>query len=679
MIEQNYSTTDLTLQALHFQPEWCRVTLASIGDAVMTTDNNDRITFLNAVAESLTGWKLPEAQGAVLESVFRIVNEDTRATVESPTIRALREGVIVGLANHTLLISKDGTERPIDDSAAPIRNEKGEVAGVVLAFRDVSERREQENSLSDALTYAQSIIATLREPFISLDKNLQVRTANDAYYRLFETSKEETEGRVFCELGEGQWNVMGLRQQLENVLATDHPLKDFEIAQTFSKLGHRVMVLNAKRFLSKNNFPNLILLAIEDVTDRRQLERAKMQAELLSEQHRRKDEFLAMLSHELRNPLAPIQNAIHILRLKPDHDPIQLQARTIIERQVGQLTTLVNDLLEVSRITTGRIQLRQDRIVLQGVIKNAVEAARPLIESRKHQLTVSQPENPIWLYADAARIEQVMVNLLNNAAKYTNEGGQIWLSVQNDDRQATIRIRDTGAGIPLDLLPRIFDLFTQADRTLDRSEGGLGIGLALVERLVAMHGGSVTALSNLGVGSEFIVNLPVTNSPEVQFPPKSPSVPDKKGSALKILVVDDNVDAAQSLALLLNSIGHEVPEAHDGFSALEDAAQSLALLLNSIGHEVQEAHDGFSALELARSYRPNLILLDLGLPGMNGFEVAKKVREDHELGKVVLVAMTGYGQESDKDRSKEAGFNHHLVKPAEFKEVEQILASVRHN
>ena len=350
-----------------------------------------RITFLNSVAESLTGWTQQEAEGVPLETVFKIVNEDTRNTVESPTIRALRDGVIVGLANHTLLIAKDGTERPIDDSAAPIRNAKGEVAGVVLVFRDVTERREQENSLSDALKYAQSIIATLREPFIALDKDLRVRTANDAYYRIFHTSKAETEGHLFCELEGGQWNVAGLRQRLENVVADHHPINDFEIAQSFSKLGHRVMVLNATRFVSKNSFPDLLLLAIEDVTERRQLERAKIQAEISADLHRRKDEFLAMLSHELRNPLAPIQNAVHILRLKPEDDPIQQQARTIIERQVGQMTALVNDLLEVSRITTGRIQLRQDRIVLQGVVERAVESARPLIEQRRHTLTVSLP------------------------------------------------------------------------------------------------------------------------------------------------------------------------------------------------------------------------------------------------------------------------------------------------
>ena len=250
-------TESISGPSLHSQPEWCRVTLASIGDAVITTDTQGRVTFLNSVAESLTGWTQAEAEGVSLESVFRIINEDTRRTVESPTIRALRDGVIVGLANHTLLIAKDGTERPIDDSAAPIRNANGEVSGVVLVFRDVTERREQENSLLDALSYAQSIIAALREPFITLDKDLRVRTANDAYYRTFHVSKAETEGHIFCELEGGQWNVPGLRQRLQNVLADHHSVTDFEVAQSFSKLGHRIMVLECAPILVEEQLSRL--------------------------------------------------------------------------------------------------------------------------------------------------------------------------------------------------------------------------------------------------------------------------------------------------------------------------------------------------------------------------------------------------------------------------------------
>jgi PAS domain S-box-containing protein len=535
-------------EALHFQPEWCRVTLASIGDAVITTDPEGQITFLNPIAESLTGWALDEAAGQPLGNVFRSINEEGRQPLESPTIRALREGVVIGLANHTLLIAKDGTERPIDGSAAPIRNENGDVAGVVLVFRDISERRRWEKKTQE-------------------------------------------------------------------------------------------------------------------------------QAEALADLHRRKDEFLAMLSHELRNPLAPIMNALHLLRLQKNESQLQHQGRTVIERQVTQLTRLVDDLLEVSRITTGRLQLRHDRVVVSGIVERAVETARPLMDERRHELTVSLPPQPIWLHADAARLEQVVVNLLTNAAKYTDEGGHIWLTVQQEsgvrDQESGVRdqgssslsadscpltpgewcvlqVRDTGVGIAPDVLPRIFDLFTQAERSLDRSQGGLGIGLALVQRLVEMHRGRVEAHSSLGHGSEFVVRLPVVLTPALQPPLSSNETAEPPGPSLRVLVVDDNVDAAQS----------------------------LAMLLKASRHQVRIVHDGPSVLEAALDYLPNVVLLDIGLPRMDGCEVAKHMRQQPVLKNVVLVAMTGFGQDSDRQRTLEAGFDHHLVKPADFDKLQQILATV---
>jgi len=370
--------------------------------------------------------------------------------------------------------------------------------------------------------------------------------------------------------------------------------------------------------------------------------------EELSDLHHRKDEFLAMLSHELRNPLAPILNAVHLLRLQKNENQLQQQAHTIIERQVTQLAHLVDDLMEVSRITTGRVQLRHDRVVVSGIVERAVETARPLMGQRRHELTVSLPPQPIWLNADAARLQQVVVNLLTNAAKYTDEGGHIWLTVQQEGDECVLRLRDTGIGIAPELLPRIFDLFTQAERSLDRSQGGLGIGLALVQRLVEMHGGQVAVVSVLGQGSEFVVRLPMVLTVE----PQSPSSPTEKakptGPSLRVLVVDDNVDTAGS----------------------------LAMLLEESGDEVRMAHDGPTALEAALSYRPNVILLDLGLPGLTGFEVAKRLRQQPDFQNVVLVAMTGYGQEADRRRSLDAGFNHHLVKPADFGKVQDILATV---
>jgi len=394
---------------------------------------------------------------------------------------------------------------------------------------------------------------------------------------------------------------------------------------------------------------NVAQCNIRDISERSRLERnLKEKTEALADLHRRKDEFLAMLGHELRNPLAPISNAVHLLRLGRNEEPLQQKARTIIERQLTQLTHLVDDLMEVSRITTGRVRLRLDRIIVSGIVERAVQSARPLIDQHRHELTVTLPPKPIWLNADASRLEQVVVNLLTNAAKYTQDGGHIWLSIQEEGSDCVLRVRDTGVGIAPELLPRIFDLFTQAERSLDRSQGGLGIGLALVQRLVEMHHGKVEVHSSLGQGSEFVVRLPMLLTAEAESPSCKTGMTKQTGPSLQVLVVDDNVDAAGS----------------------------LAMLLEASGHEVRLTHDGPTALEAALKNRPNVILLDLGLPGLNGFEVAKRLRQQPVFQNVVLIAMTGYGQEADRQRSFDAGFNHHLVKPADFGKVQEILATV---
>ncbi len=632
-----------------------------------------------------------------------------------------------------------------------------------------------------ALAYAENIIATLREPFVVLDKSLRVRTANAAFYRDFRASKEDTEGRFVYDLGNNQWDIPQLRTLLPQVLSNSHPIEDFEVVHEFLTLGQRTMLLNARRFPPESNEPELVLLAIEDVTDRRRAEAAmehsevryrrlfqtakdgilildaltgkvidanpfmttllgfshdeflgkelweiglfrhieesqaayrelqktgyvryenlplesstgqkvevefvsnvyaenhqqvvqcnirditerrrlqrltQEQAAALADLDRRKDEFLAMLSHELRNPLAPILNAALLLRLHSNRNrlrgienPILQQSASIIERQVGQLTQIVDELLEVSRITTGRIQLHQEPIAVGVVVEHAVSTVRSLFDLRKHELTVSLPAQTIWLNADAARLEQVMVNLLTNAAKYTDRGGHVWLTLEQEGAEAVLHVRDTGVGIAPEILPRIFDLFTQAERSLDRSQGGLGIGLALVQRLVEMHGGTVAASSVLGQGSEFVVRLPVVSAPQPQPSSPSPESAQSTGPSLRVLVVDDNVDTVTT----------------------------LALLVNESGHDVRTAYDGSAVLEAALDYRPNVVLLDIGLPGLNGFEVAKQLRQQPALQNAVLVAMTGYGGASDLQRSFEAGFDHHLVKPGDFGKVLQILATV---
>jgi signal transduction histidine kinase/DNA-binding response OmpR family regulator len=395
----------------------------------------------------------------------------------------------------------------------------------------------------------------------------------------------------------------------------------------------------------------------------------------IREADQRKNEFLAMLAHELRNPLAPIRNAIQVFRLHNVALP-QLQfARDVVDRQVQLLVRLVDDLLDVSRITRGKVTLQKEVVDIASVVARAVETSQPLIEGKNQLLSVELPPEPLEVDADPARLAQVLSNLLNNASKYTETGGRIWLNVsleapdnetsrQGDEEPETadslaplppcplirISVRDTGVGIPPEMLTTVFDLFTQIDRSLDRSQGGLGIGLTLVRQLVEMHGGAVEARSRgLNQGSEFVVHLPaLVRTHAVATSTNGVSKPNADALQRRILVVDDNVDGADS----------------------------LALLLRVTGHEVSIAHDGPSALEVARTFHPEIVLLDIGLPGMNGYEVARQMRQDPELQPAYLIALTGYGQDADRLRSRDAGFDHHLVKPVGPEVLPELFASL---
>jgi signal transduction histidine kinase/ActR/RegA family two-component response regulator len=500
--------------------------------------------------------------------------------------------------------------------------------------------------------YAKNIIATLREPFLVLNHDLRVKTANRSFFESFHVSIDETENRLVYDLGDGQWDIPLLRTLLNEVLSKDHPIHDFEVGHNFPDIGPRTMLLNARKFSLEPDAPPLILLAIEDVTERRRLERQMQeQKAALAELDHRKDEFLAMLSHELRNPLAAILNAVQLLQLQKGMNSVQQQqAQAIIERQVGQLTHLVDDLLDVSRTITGRIQLRRERIDVSGIVERAVETARPLIDQRQQELTVSLPPDPIWLNADSTRIEQIVTNLLTNAVKYTDEGGHIWLAVQQEGDRVMLRVRDTGLGITPAFLPHVFDLFTQAERSTDRSQGGLGIGLALVKRLVEMHEGTIGVSSTFGEGSEFVVSLAVDLSLALSRKTQPLPIETAKptGTVLRVLIVDDNVDATTA----------------------------LDLLLQASGHLVRVAHTGLTGLAAASDFRPDVVLLDIGLPELDGWQVAKRLRQQPILHDIVLVAMTGYGQNTDRQRSQRAGFDHHLVKPVDFGELRHILVAL---
>jgi PAS domain S-box-containing protein len=1018
--------------------ELLRTTLASIGDAVITTDLEGRVRNMNGVAELLTGWSAADAAGQRLHTVFNIVNEETRRPVENPALRALKENVVVGLANHTILIRKDGSELPIDDSAAPIRKE-GATLGCVLVFRDITERKRQQAELvareRQFVTLAESIpqlcwmanpdghifwynrrwydytgttaeqmegwgwqsvhdpevlpsvlerwrasLATGRpfemvfplrgkdetfRPFLTrveplrddeghvvrwfgtntdiseqkrteealakaeresaralalldslvtnapigigvYDHDLRFVTVNPALAEMNGLSVEahvgkavpellpdiplttleamrsvlrtgepvaqrEVVGRTPKSLEERTWfanffpvkdaagavfgvgatviEITDLRRaehERERALLTlnalveaapmglaviDHemkflmvnkPLADMngvpadahlgkamvEIAPGLARhaepifrkvlqsggavvdeslegetpstrdqqrvwletwfpvgvpgqmLGVGVIVqditeqraaqrrlqfqldLNkaitdnattaifmmddlsrctfvnpaAERmtgfsarelaggilhdfihhqhpdgrpypmpecpidralpeqfdvlnhedvFIRKNGefFPVVVnakpirdgdrpigtVIEVRDVTHEKETAAALREvAAELSEANRKKDEFLATLAHELRNPLAPIRTGLHLLKLAGDNRDSVERLRTVMERQLEHMVRLVDDLLDVSRITRGKLELRKERVPLATVIESAVEASRPLIDEAGHELTIALPPQPVELDADPTRLAQVFLNLLNNAAKYTERGGRIRLAVERQDKQITVSVTDTGIGMAPDALVSIFDMFHQAEHSLEKSRGGLGIGLTLVKRLVEMHGGHIEARSaGLGMGSEFVVTLPVAG--QGSSTANEPDEAAASRSALRILVVDDN----------------------------HDACDMLVMLLEAQGNETHAAHDGQEGVAMAERLRPDVILFDIGLPKLNGYEACRKIREQSWGKDMFVIAVTGWGQDEDRRRSRDAGFNHHMVKPVDVAALEKVLAEAK--
>jgi PAS domain S-box-containing protein len=973
------------LAEMEEQRNWLRVTLSSIGDAVIATDNAGRVSFLNPVAEALIGWPQDEARGRFLEEVFDITNETTGQPVENPVAKVLQEGRVVGLANHTILAARDGTKRPIDDSAAPIRGADGATQGVVLIFRDVTEQKRSEAVLAgqkrvlelivqgaslpdvlDALceiierqsqdkliatvllinedghrlrsvagrrapddyaravdgvaigpcvgscgtaayraetvvvsdiatdplwanfrdlalghglrscwstpifssqgtvlgTFAvyslgprdpspnefrlvdlltrtaavaierrraeealQEASATLRsfydtapvmmgvvEVEADRDEVLHV-TDNTATGQFFGVNPESLSQRRASEMGVPQDHLrewvrryresectgqpvrfeyqhvtpggtrwlsvivfcierlpggrsrcsyvaedvterkrveVTLRKQSERLrllweaatilLTTDDP--DAMLRTLFGKIAPHFALDTYFNFLVNESGDGLCLgscagipedevrkitrldygqavcgtvalhrqpivathiqesdepmvqlvkgygvrvyacnpLVVEgqllgtlsfasrtrDEFDTDELEflgticryvtvayeRLRL-VQQLRDQDRRKDEFLATLAHELRNPLAPIRNALQILKMPRLDTTTVERSREMMERQVHQLVRLVDDLLDVSRVMRGKVELRKEKLELATVVARAVETVQPLIESQGHELIVSLSPESLPLDGDPVRLAQVVGNLLTNAAKYTQANGRIWLTGQRVGDDAVLRVRDTGIGIAPDMLPHIFELFVQVDHASTRSQGGLGIGLTLVKNLVEMHHGTVEAHSaGLGRGSEFVVRLPLMLQ------------------AYREEIEDDNGEEQQEPLL---SSGHRLLVVDDN----RDAAESLAMLVRLQGHEVRVAHDGTAALEMVKDYRPALVFLDIGMPKMDGYEVARRLRQQPGLENIRLAALTGWGQQEDRRRTAEAGFDHHLVKPLEPKALERLLADLQ--
>lgn len=872
------------------QREHLSVTLRSIGDGVITTDAAGLVTSMNAVAEDLTGWRVADATGKRLEEVFHIINEETRKATPNPVLKVLAEGCIVGLANHTLLVAKDGRELPIDDSAAPIRDAVGRIIGVVLVFRDVTERRQtelelrrNEQLLSDFFENANvglhlispdgiilranqaelnllgyrreeyvgrpiayfhtdpatidNILATLRagesltnrparlrakdgtikdvlinsSAYLEHGKIVHTRCftldvtdgsrAREVEALLAEVVKSSSDAVVTKTL-DGvvtSWNAAAERifgyasEEVigKSIMMIIPPELQHEEAQFLERLrrGQRIENFETRRIAKGGRLLHVSVTispvrdvqgvvvgaskVARDVTDRKRMEAALLESEerfrtmadnvaqftwmadaqgsifwfnqrwfdftgttleemlgddrarvhhpdhrervvshywsclkagevwedlfplrgadgeyrwflsravpirdeagkvlrwfgtntdvtelreaqeALRQADARKDEFLATLAHELRNPLAPVRSALEIMQRAAGDPALVEQARITIDRQMSHFERLVDDLLDVSRITRDKLELRLQRVDLASVLNQAVEACRPLVDQMRHELKVSLPEQPLELEADSVRLAQVLSNLLNNACKYTERGGHIQLTAYPEDGQAVVLVKDDGQGIAPELLPSIFEMFTQLVRPVEPSHGGLGIGLSLVKRLVEMHGGTVQALSDgAGKGSEFIVRLPLATSCADAIPamesPEAAAEPASATTSKRILVVDDN----------------------------RDAAHTLAMLLKLSGHETRVAFDGLAALEAAEAFRPELTFLDIGLPKLSGHEVAQRIRNESWGESMCLVALTGWGQENDRRKSSEAGFDHHLVKPVHHLDLTKLIATL---
>jgi PAS domain S-box-containing protein len=625
-------------EELRKRSEWLRITLASIGDAVISTDAEARVTFMNGVAESLTGWTQSEAMGRPLSEVFQIVNERTREPSANPALRALREGTVVGLANHTMLIARDGKERPIDDSAAPIRDDSGVAVGAVLVFRDVTERRVAE----EAQARLAAIVESSQDAIISKTLDGVIRSWNTGAERLFDYAPQEAIGRP-----------------ITLIIPPDRRDEEYEILARISR-GERIEHFETVRVSKHGRLIDISLTVspirdsegrvvgaskvARDITDRKRIDKA------LHEANQRKDQFIALLAHELRNPLAPLRNGLQVIRLAGTDAAAIAQAREMMDRQLSHMVRLIDDLLDISRVRQNKMELRCLRVLLRDVISSAVETARPAIEEAGHELTVSLPPEAVTLDADLTRLAQVFSNLLNNSAKYTERGGRILLAAERQGSEVVVSVRDTGIGIPANDLPRIFDMFSQVDRSIERSTGGLGIGLALVKGLVEMHGGTVTATSaGQGKGSTFTVKLPVLEStvaPSLDVPSDTEPLP--AGPRRRILVVDDN----------------------------RDSANSMAMMLRLMGNEVRTAHDGIEAVEKAEEFLPKAILMDLGMPKLNGYEATQRIRDQPWGRDMLIVAMTGWGQEADRTQSHEAGCDGHLVKPVNLSNLESLLTEL---
>ena len=676
---------------------WLAAVVDSADEAIVSKTLDGVITSWNRAAELLFGYSSAEAVG---QHVYMVVPPDRRKE-EDAVLARLRRGQRVERF-ETERVTRDGRRLTVSLTVSPVRDEEGRIIGASKVLRDITGQRRAEA----VEKHFRSLFEAAPGLYLVLQPDTyEIVAVSDAYLRATMTERAGIMGRELFDVFPDDPDYPGA-DGVKNLSASLARVKQHRRADVMAAQFYPIQRPAAQgggfeaRWWSPINSPVLgpqgeltyIIHRVEDVTAfvessraegtlsegmqflesraqqmeadivlrarelqhlndelRRGEDRYRALVETLRESDRRKDEFLAMLAHELRNPLAAIRNSIEVGReaLPEDSNPTLRGAMDVLTRQVGHMVRLVDDLLDAGRISHGKVELRREPLALAPVIAHAVDPLRPQCDRLDQTLTITLPREPVYLHADPTRLSQIVGNLLNNASKFTGRGGRIWLTVERTAGQVAIRVRDTGIGIAPDHVTRIFELFTQVDKSLERQTSGLGIGLTLVKTLTHMHGGTVEAHSaGPGQGSEFVVRLPTI---DVAPPPEPSAVPvPETAAALRVLVVDDN----------------------------RDAADSLALLLRFRGHEIAVAYDGREAIDAAEQFQPDAIVLDIGLPGLNGYDVARRIRGQHSGGRPYLVSLTGWGQEDDRRRSVEAGFDAHLVKPVEIDALMQLLAGV---
>ena len=626
--------------------ERLRSIVEHVVDGIISIDERGTIVTFNRAAERIFGYLRHEVIG---HNVRMLMPEPYRGEHDGYVAHYLHTGEarIIGIGREVTGLRSNGEEFPMELAISEFHLDgQRHFTGIV---RDITRRKQFETALRAAEERIRSVVDNVVDGIITIDARGGIRSLNPAAERLFGYSRDEVLGRnvsmlmpqpyraqhdsyVGNYLHTGLARVIGIGREVVG-LRKDGSEFPMELAVSEFRIGEE----------------RLFTGIVRDITERKRMENAlRENVQELAERDRQKNEFLAMLGHELRNPLAPMRNALHILKSAQATTTMRDRGRDIIERQLDQLVRLVDDLLDVSRIVRGKVELQTATIDLREPVRRALETAQPVLDAQDHQVDVALPDTPAWVRGDMVRLAQVFANLLTNAAKYTGPHGRIRLSLREEGGHALLSVQDTGAGIPPQLLPRIFELFVQGDRTPERAQGGLGIGLTLVQRLVDLHGGSVHAESaGLGQGSAFVVRLPLAPPPALSSDQATDDAPAATGGQ-RLLVVDDNVDACESIALILAAFGYTVHTLHDGPSVLPKVLQ----------------------------WRPDAVVLDIGLPGMSGLEVAALLRRQPGLPRMPLVALTGYGQEEDRRRSLAAGFDLHLTKPVEPKRLLQALAEV---